>query len=140
MPISSACKNKPLCLTAARKQTLLLWTQVSGWRDYPALTLWNLVIDVLEPRLILSQEETPCIHERNVMQRKTKSNVELQMEQFACDMIFQSIDCVTPNAPSFHDRAYLFVFTENEAVLSSESIKILTYPSVFRVPISISRT
>ena len=29
----------------------------------PALTLWKLVIDVLEPLLILSQEETPCIHE-----------------------------------------------------------------------------
>ena len=39
--------------------------------ELPALTLWNLVIDVLEPLLILSQEETLCIHESNVMQRKT---------------------------------------------------------------------
>ena len=37
----------------------------------PALTLWNLVIDVLEPLLIMSQEETLCIRGRNVMQRKT---------------------------------------------------------------------
>ena len=72
--------------------------------------------------------------------KKNKSNVEPQMAQFACDMMFQAIDCVILNAPPFHDTAYLFVFTENEAVLSSESIKILTYPSVFRVPISISRT
>ena len=32
-------------------------------------------------------------------------------------MIFKSIDCVTPHATPFHDRAHLFVFTENEAVI-----------------------
>ena len=36
----------------------------------PALTLRNLVIDVLEPLLILSQEETPCVRERNVCKEK----------------------------------------------------------------------
>ena len=104
VPLSWLCKKQgAVSHSTAEAEVISLDTGIR-LEGLPALSLWDLVIDVFEP--LASKKETPKLSfpERELLQRKS------------FDML-EAVDYVPPSLPITYGRAKLYALEDNDAVI-----------------------
>ena len=93
--------------------------QVCEWTVFPALDLWDLVIDVLHSKSSQTHRNQLArgnpLHNKTSEMRKSSSKQDIPVSQGHLEL--SNVDFVSSNANSSHKGAMLYIFEDNEAVI-----------------------
>ena len=110
-PITWLCKKQGAVSHSSSEAEVIAMDAGVRMEGIPALELWDLVIDVLQPKAPLSHTKA----RRNPVADNSHNS---RQNELPADMrILMNVDYVPPSAPLTNGRACLIIMEDNEAVI-----------------------
>ena len=104
VPITWLCKKQTAVSHSTSESEVVALDAGSRLEGIPALLLWDVVIDVFEPKASPTTPPRLSLAERQLLEKRN------------FDM-FESVDLVPPSIPISYGRAVLFILEDNDAVI-----------------------